>query len=341
MQLIKALVSFFVSMILSIPGIKCEKTIQKAEDFRVTAYVVGSGLTGKAKPSEHFATITDAILIGVASFDENGNIVLADDFGTVVSNLRILTDDYPVNVYLNLGGPGAEGEFSDWNEQMESQSVNHEKAFASGNLEENIRQTLEEYGFDGVFFDYEYALTKAHWNRYCDFLVSLDKVLGDGFRIGYAASAWNAQPTRESLKVTDMVEVMSYDLWEDDGTHASVRQAKKDIRDMLLKGYAPEQLDLGIPFYARPTTHEAYWYGYGSYCGLLDENGLFDDEATGLTFSFNTAPVVYEKTNYALTRGLGGVMIWHYACDTDPGSELSLFGSIGRAKQDIIEKYSK
>ncbi len=30
------------------------------------------------------------------------------------------------------------------------------------------------------------------------------------------------------------------------------------VKTMLDLGYTPEQLDVGLPFYARPTTHEEY-----------------------------------------------------------------------------------
>ena len=137
---------------------------------------------------------------------------------------------------------------------------------------------------------------------------------------------------------TTMVEAMAYEVWDRDGTHASLKGAKQCIRTLLLKGYKKEQLDLGIPFYARPATKEAYWYGYNGWYDKLDEKGFCFDSGTGLTFSFNTYDMVYEKTQWAINRGLGGVMVWHYSCDIPKDNELSLFNAMYNAKNDMIKK---
>lgn len=327
---------------MGIPGIHFEKEIKKAENFRVTAYIVGDRfIVSSDVPSAHFETVTDAILIGVSDFNEKGEIVLDENFDAILKNVRCAMGESSANLFVNLIGPGAESEYDSWEDRMEALAVNHEKAFSSGVLENNIKELLDKYGFDGVFFDYEYPLTKEHWKSFSDFLVSLDSVLGDGYLIGYAASPWNAKPSKASLGITDMVEVMSYDNWDKNGKHSPVSRAEKDIRGMLRKGYTPQQLDLGIPFYARPVTQEAYWYGYAEYCDEIDENGLYYDEETGLTFSFNTQADVYEKTVYALKHGIGGVMVWHYSCDCSPENEKSLFNTISRAKTDIIRTYSR
>lgn len=54
---------------------------------------------------------------------------------------------------------------------------------------------------------------------------------------------------------------------------------------------------------------------------------------TGLTFSFNNYDTVYEKTQWAVEKGLGGVMIWHYACDVPAENESSLFNAVTAAEE--------
>lgn len=340
MKLFRTFFSLLFSLILAIPGITSEKRTEKAEKFRVTAYAVGDNfLNASGKPSAHFETVTDVILIGVSSFNEKGEIILSDRFDDILANLRLTIGSSPARLYLNLMGPQADGEYPDWESRMDAQSVKHEKAFSSGILEKNISGVLKKYEFDGVFFDYEYPLTEIHWKRFGNFLISLDKLLGDEYKIGCAVSAWNVKITKKAAGVIDMAEIMSYDVWEKDGTHSSEKQAKKDVRKMLLKGFRPEQLDLGIPFYARPVTREAYWYGYSPYADRIDGNGLYHDTDTGLTFSFNTCDTVYRKTKYALSAGLGGVMVWHYSCDLPPEDSRSLFNAIKSAKADMIAAY--
>jgi hypothetical protein len=135
-----------------------------------------------------------------------------------------------------------------------------------------------------------------------------------------------------------MVEVMSYDLWDDDGNNATMDIAKDDIEAMVKKGYDKAQLDLGVPFYARPTTKEGYWYEYKSYYDKLDENGLFEDkDDTGLVFSFNTYDLISEKSTWAIDNGVGGIMVWHYSCDLSKDNDKSLFNAIYNAKQSAIK----
>ena len=338
-MLFKRIGSFLLALFVTLTSFPYRPVSKRAEEFRITAYCVGGNFRDASKiDASHFADLTDVILISVANFNKNGEIILADDFDLIYTNIKNAMKDSDANLYLNIIGPGYTTSSTDWNEQMDDQGNNHDIAFRSGNLEKNIKDTLDKYGFDGVFFDYEYPLTKAHWKVFDEFLISLDKYLGDGYKIGCAISAWNTKQSRKSIAVTDLVEVMAYDIWDNDGTHASLKGAKQCIRQMLLEGYKKEQLDLGIPFYARPVTKEAYWYGYNGYYKGLDEKGFCVDDATGLTFSFNTYDMVYEKTQWAINRGLGGAMVWHYSCDVPKDNERSLFNAIYNAKNDMMKK---
>ena len=97
--------------------------------------------------------------------------------------------------------------------------------------------------------------------------------------------------------------------------------------DCVLKGLPPEKVNFGLPFYARPTDHGAYWYSYNGYYDKLDENGFYYDEAIEKSFWFNTPDVIAEKTQFAIDEGYGGLMIWHYTCDL--GADLGAEGASG------------
>lgn len=328
----------FLSVIVTVTSFPFKMVSQRAKDFRLTAYVVGNNFVDTSRiDASHFEDLTDVILIGVSNFNENGEIVLDKNFDTVVSNLREGMKNSKANLYLNIIGPGYRIQSDDWNELMKDQSKYHNLAFRSGNLEKNIKAVLDEYGFDGVFFDYEYPVTDEDWAVFDDFLISLDGYLGDEYKIGCAISAWLTKQSRKSIAVTDMVEVMAYDIWDNDGTHASLWGAIQCVNRMLFLGYRKEQMDVGIPFYARPTTQEAYWYGYNGYYENLDEKGFCVDPETGLTFSFNTYDMVYEKTVWAISKGLGGAMVWHYSCDVPKDNPLSLFNAMYNAKTEMMK----
>lgn len=339
MDLIIKIVSLFLSVVFSLSSVFPSIASKNAEKFRLTAYFVGDNFSeSDIIDASHFEQLTDVILIGVTHFDTEGNINLSPNFELVLNSLRRAMQGSDARLHLNLLGPDSSQQADTWEEQMNLRSIEHNKAFTSGRLEGNIKAVLDEYGFDGVFFDYEYPLTKEHYKVFDSFIISLDKVLGDDYVIGCAISGWNALQSKKAIRALDMVEVMAYDMWDADGTHSSVSSSKDCIYQMLKAGYPREKLDLGIPFYARPTNHDAYWYSYNGYADKLDENGLCYDENTDLTFSFNTCDAVTEKTQWAIRCGLGGAMVWHYSCDVPADNAKSLFNAMYEAKTGLIEK---
>lgn len=332
---IKNILAGFCAFSLAVGATACSSVLDEEvapvskEDFRVTAYMVGDRfLNNDEIDYSHFDQVTDFILMSVADFDVNGNVILSDDFETAYNNIEpYLPED--AGFYLNLLGPKSTLETDDWNEQMADQGALHTQAFESGNLEANIKEVLDTYDFDGVYFDYEYPIDEVNWNSFNAFIISLDSYLGDEYKIGMAMSDWDLGQSEEAMAATDFIEIMSYDNWDKDGNHAPYETAEKSVEALIEKGYERSKLGLGLPFYARPTTEEGYWYDYKTYCDSLDENGLYVDSGeTGLTFSFNTYDVIKQKTQLAVSCGLGGVMVWHYACDAPADNPISLFNAI-------------
>lgn len=337
----KIIAILLLAIICTIIFCSCSKkkvTPVKPENFRVTAYVVcNKEFDVDTVDPKNFSNTTDIIVIGNARFDEKGNIILDENFDNSINLLKeYLTGQ---NLYLNILGPASQSTSEDWNEQMYDQADRHNLAFKSGNLEGSIKNVLEKYAFDGVVFDYEFPLRSEDWKIYDSFILSLRQELGNEYKIGMSMVSWNLKQSKAAREATDLFEVMSYDLWDDDGYHATLELAQKDIDEMIKKGYDPAKLDSGIPFYARPTTQEAYWYEYKYYYDKLSEDGLYKDDETGLTFSFNTYDMVYEKTKWAISKGLGGVMVWHYGYDLPYANKNSLFRAIDEAKQEAIINY--
>ena len=192
---------------------------------------------------------------------------------------------------------------------------------------------LETYGLDGVNFDYEFPGNPQREKEFSDFLVSLDRFLGDDYLITAAlSSGWCRNTTPEAIAVLDSVQLMDYDLWDRTGAHSTLGIGKGCVEDLLETGFSKEQIDLGLAFYARPTTQDAYWYDYKDYYETMDRYGFAPDEEHGLTASFNTPRDIYLKTLWAKRNGLGGVFAWHYSCDVPADNNMSLFNQVVRAK---------
>ena len=330
---IKRVIAFFtavMAIITSFLGIGGNKD-NKADSFRVSSYVVADYIQDiNSLHSEDFDIITDVIVFGTTTFDNEGKVYVNEEsLEKALYNLRTVIGDRDIHMTLNILGPGGHTDSTVWEDQMEAQSNEHNKAFASGVLENNIISVLDKYDLDGIHFDYEHPLSNKAWRKFNKFLVSMGKKLGDR-TLGVALCDWNLKLSTNALKYVDTVEVMLYDIYDAEGRHATTATMKENSKQIGLSGIPYEKANIGLPFYARPTDHDAYWYTYNGCVDGIDENGWYTDENIGKRFWFNTPDVIAEKTDFAIKGGYGGVMIWHYTCDFPSSNEASLLGAIGR-----------
>ena len=336
---IKRVVAFFTAVLSILSGFLGFGAIEadKAESFRVSTYVVADYVQDiNSLHSEDFDIITDVIVFGTATFDNEGNVHINEQsLEKALSNLRTVIGERDIHMTLNILGPGGHTDSDVWEDQMEAQSNEHNKAFASGVLEDNIIAVLDKYDLDGIHFDYEHPVSNKAWIKFNSFLVSMGKKLGER-SLGVALCDWNLKLSTQALKYVDTIEVMLYDIFDGDGRHATIETMKENCKQIGLSGIPYEKINIGLPFYSRPTDRGAYWYSYSGCIDGIDENGFYTDENIGKTFWFNTPDVIADKTDFAIKCGYGGVMIWHYTCDLPSGNEASLLGAIGR---EVVANY--
>lgn len=337
-----------------ITSVEAYNVEQDTDDFRVTAYIVADRIYDKKNidPS-HFDVITDVILFGLTSFDKDGNLLFNDveidgqqvdgkkAFEQALTNVREISEkhDTPLRIYCNFLGPNPEESIDDWNKSMDAKGDIHMLAMKNNQekLITGITAFLDQYDLGGVFFDYEYPLKQKHWTMYSEFLVALDARL-DGKTLGIALADWGIHLSKDAIEAVDMVEVMSYDLFDYDGDHSPFYNCTaKSLAAFEKAGFDRSKLDLGIPFYARPADGGSFWYDYASEAEKL---GKFGNKATGTASDpgdpcdirwYNGYQMVYDKTAYAAQAKAGGMMVWHYACDLPYNNPLSLFRAMGDA----------
>lgn len=326
-----AVLTAIISLISGMLGLENKSENNTDESFRVKSYVICDRIQDPSSLcSEDFDIITDVILFGVATFDAKGKVsVNREVLETALKNLKEVVGDRDVTYTLNFLGPGSKSNSSDWYEQMESLGNEHNKAFLCPWLQTNIIEVLEEYDFDGVHFDYEYPVTDIAWFGYNNFLVSLGSKLGDDYTLNVAASDWCLQYSDLAVEFVDSFELMMYDVYDEEGKHATYETVTTRSQWIKDSNIPLEKVTFGLPFYARPTDGDGYWYDYSSYADKLDENGFYTDSNIGKTFWFNTPDVIEKKTEFAIKEGYSGVMIWHYSCDLPSVNEASLLRAIG------------
>lgn len=326
-----AILAAIASLIAGFLGFETKPENNGDESFRVKSYVVCDRIQDPSSLcSEDFDIITDVILFGVATFDAKGKVTLDRvTLETALNNLKTVIGERDVKYTLNFLGPGSKSTSSDWYEQMESLGKEHNKAFLCPSLQTDIIAVLEEYDLDGVHFDYEYPTTDTAWFGYNNFLVSLGSKLGDDYTLNVAASDWCLQYSDLAVEFVDCFELMMYDVYDEEGKHATYETVTTRSQWIKDSNIPLEKITFGLPFYARPTDGDAYWYDYAGYSNKLDENGFYTDTDIGKTFWFNTPDVIARKTEFAIEEGYGGVMIWHYTCDLPSTNEASLLRAIG------------
>ncbi|MBR3948508.1 MAG: glycoside hydrolase family 18 protein [Clostridia bacterium] len=334
--MIERIVAYIMAVINLITGFfgidkPVEKT--KVENFRVTSYVIADRIQNEASIcTEDFDIITDVIIFGCATFDSKGKITVQEDILVkALSNLRKVIGERDIKITLNLLGPGYTGSSTDWYEQMEGLGKEHNKAFMSPGFEKRIVDVIDKYGFDGIHFDYEYPINNFAWFNFNNFLVSLRAWLGEKRTLGVAISDWNLNLSTAAVAAVDTIEFMLYDMYDEEGKHSTAETAKMLSKKIWDANIPLEKVNFGLPFYARPSDRDSFWYDYVSYYSELDENGWYRDENIGKDFWFNTPDVIEDKTDYAINEGFGGVMIWHYSCDLPSTNEKSLLRAIGTA----------
>lgn len=330
--------AFFTAIILVVTnflGIDIDMSDKKVDDFKVTTYIRGDYVQSPdSLYAEDFDIVTDVILFECASFNAEGEIVYDEaKLETALGNIRNAIGDRDVNITLNLLGPWGITDSDVWEEQMEAQSDEHNKAFTSGVLEDNIIEMLDKYDFDGVHFDYEYPISAKAWRYYNKFLVSLDEKLGD-YTLGVAGNSWNIKFTTAAIAAIDSFEIMSYDMIDDEGRHATYEDTVKLVQNVGIYGMPYDKVNVGLAFYSRPTDMSTYWYGYNGCYEGIDENGWYHCNDIDKDFWFNTPDVIAAKTEYAINHGYGGVMVWHYNCDLPSTHEDSLLRAVG----ETVEK---
>jgi len=188
---------------------------------------------------------------------------------------------------------------------------------------DNLAGYVHENKLNGVDFDWEFPQNEIEFRNY---IRLLEEVHADFQSKGLLVSVALSPDSEFSLKdfaVVDRIHIMSYDRG---ARHSTYEQAVADLQKFIDAGIPREKLILGIPFYGRKITAP---YEETTYAEIIKQYHPASDvdEVDGIFF--NGIVTVQLKTCHAMSKNIGGVMVWELAQDTV--DKTSLLAAIKRA----------
>lgn len=287
-------------------------------------------------PVEYFNSVTELNFLGGINLTKEGNISVSMD--------NEETSDESDTITISIEEFGAQIKklrqyIGDKKVQMTATVINgnHDEMLEAirENKDNTIKKTVEflnSAGLDGVSYDWERPQNKEQYDAFSDYLIELKpELMKADKRLTLAWAPWGISMKPEAVKTADAIEIMTYDLFDQYGNQASFTestvQAIKYFTDL---GYEKKQLHIGIPYYGRPDNGSEYWpsyddenYHFSKYTDM-DSDYLSDG---GLSY-FNSCQTTADKTAYALSEGVGGIMVFRLELDRPYESDTCITKSI-------------
>ncbi|MGN1118271.1 MAG: glycosyl hydrolase family 18 protein, partial [Acutalibacteraceae bacterium] len=297
---------------------------KSVESFRVTDYVVTPQLakgevfnpeSDNFLPAEYFDVVNQIHIIASAKWNNQGELVIpdgltGDELKACVNKIREAYGERKVEIFATV-----------FFNACDPDTVFTKQGDA---VIENTVEFLLKYGFDGVSYDWEYP-NKEQWKLFSDHIVKLKEALSQyDMKVSCAVCPWNFYMEKQAIEALDQIEIMSYDLFDNDGNHSSFASGAVQPVEYFDKGFKPEQINLGLPFYARPRDGSGVWVDYDD--PRYTPADRFQNYSNGMWFS--GTQMTMDKTAYAIEKGLGGVMIFTVTEDVDYSNDLSLLKSV-------------
>jgi len=210
------------------------------------------------------------------------------------------------------------------------------KAFAA-----DCRRVIDQYGIDGIDFDWEFPGAEGGTPDDIDNFVLLlkeirnsigkDKILSVA---GGAAAGGLKLP--EIMEYVDYINVMSYDMgWQAPYHHTALHRSplagvftvEESLDSFLTQGVPYDKLVLGLAFYGRGD--DKYFKGWTDYRDIKLSEGMEQrwdsvacvpyivDSLGNLILGFENPRSLEIKCQYIKDKGMKGGMYWRTECDND------------------------
>ena len=317
------------------------------DDFKVTSYVT-SNYYGDTNDTEiqrradepgyaqRFGVLTDAIIIGVVSLNQDGTLTYTGGIENFKKDVRLLKSfNLNMKVRCTIMTNLIPEDF-----HATKRALVKFSRHKLSELKRSLRTLVEETGIDGIDYDWEYPQPPHEWTAYSNILIASKEAIA-GRDLSVALWPYGVRLSKRARACIDNVNIMAYDQFDERGDQSSIYEmGLKTINYFLNLGFSKEQLRLEIPFYGRTADKYAIWPSYDEDYGKWNnyrENFEYTDSNGNKQVStvyLNGYAMVRDKTALALQEDLGGIMIFNSSCDISYESRYALH----RAVNEVIEQ---
>jgi chitinase len=338
----------FLPLLLACVSLTCA---QSKKDFNILAYYSRGPEKVDSLPAEKLTHI-------IFSFCHlKGNKLTVDneqDSTTIVKLVGLKKRNPKLKIILSLGGWGGCKTCSD---VFSTKGGIHE-------FSESVLGLTKRYHTDGLDLDWEYPVIEGYpghaykpedKQNFTALVQNIRKTLGKKFELSFAVGGFQQALEQSTdwepvMKVTDRVNIMSYDLINGNsaatGHHtafyntASQKESTDNAVQYLVKiGVPRDKIVIGAAFYARvwenvPAENNGLYQpgkfktsvNFKQFPSKLSGFQLYWDETAKAPYGYNPAQKQFAtfddrrsmalKTQYAIDQKLDGIMFWELSQDT-------------------------
>lgn len=235
-----------------------------------------------------------------------------------------------VKIILGVGGGAASGD----SEFFRTLTAN---PTSIANLAANLKQTCIDNNLDGVDVNWEHPTTTTDKNNAVKMFKKISEELRpDGYLVTSAFSSnYNSglSLAERVHQYLDMINIMIYDWVDGSGNHVTYSMFTQKVDEYINSGIPKWKIIPGVPFYGRevdPNSDGVAGRGAKTYTWIANNYNITPSQNIAGGYSFDGVTKIKKKSQYSLSKGLRGVMIWEMGQDVNPKSDKSLLRSCAR-----------